>query len=166
MADKIEHMDIQPFETAEANSYPTVRQQSVFIENRVGQLLRLTRLFDQTDIRILAVSVVYSVDCAIVRMILDDPDRGYEVLTDAGFQVSETEMIVVSLPPGKRALLHTWAALLGGEINIHYTYPLLIQPKGCAAIAVLPDHIENAIKVLRERNFEVLDQEDLRDRRI
>jgi len=166
MADKIEHMDIQPFETAEANSYPTVRQQSVFIENRVGQLLRLTRLFDQTDIRILAVSVVYSVDCAIVRMILDDPDRGYEVLTDAGFQVSETEMIVVSLPPGKRALLHTWAALLGGEINIHYTYPLLIQPKGCAAIAVLPDNIENAIKVLRERSFEVLDQQDLREGRI
>lgn len=163
MADKIEHMEIQPFETAEANSSPTVRQQSVFIENRVGQLLRLTRLFDQTDIRILAVSVVYSVDCAIVRMILDDPDRGYEVLTDAGFQVSETEMIVVSLPHGKRALLHTWAALLGGEINIHYTYPLLTQPKGCAAIAVLPDNIENAINVLRERNFEVLDQQDLRE---
>ncbi len=158
-------MEIQPFETAEAHSYPTVRQQSVFIENRVGQLLRLTRLFDQTDVRIVAVSVVYSVDCAIVRMILDDPDKGYDVLTDAGFQVSETEMIVVSLPHGKRALLHTWAALLGGEINIHYTYPLLIQPKGCAAIAVLPDNLENAIRILRERSFEVLDQQDLREAR-
>ena len=110
-------MEVKPFETAEGYDTPTVRQQSVFIENRVGQLLRLTRLFDQTDTRILAVSVVYSVDCAIVRMILDDPDKGYEVLSDAGFQISETEMIVVSLPHGKRALLHTWAALLGAEIQ-------------------------------------------------
>lgn len=158
-------MELEPLHTAEANDYPTIRQQSVFIENRVGQLLRLTKLFDQTDIRILAVSVVYSVDCAIVRMILDDPDKAYDVLTQSGFQLSETELIAVSLPHGKRALLHTWAALLGGEISIHYTYPLLVRPKGCAAIAVLPDSIEGAIRVLRDRNFEVLDQRALLDAR-
>jgi len=158
-------MAFEPLETAEAQGHPTVRQQSVFVENRIGQLLRLTRLFDHTDTRILAVSVVYSVDCAICRMILDDPDQGYEVLSNNGFQVSESELIVVSLPHGKRALLHTWAALLGAEVNIHYTYPLLVQPGGCAALAIHPDNIEQAIAVLRDRNFRLLDQEDLiRDR--
>jgi len=158
-------MELEPLQTAEANDYPTIRQQSVFIENRVGQLLRLTKLFDHTEIRILAVSVVYSVDCAIVRMIFDDPEKAYDVLTQAGFQISETELVAVCLPHGKRALLQTWAALLGGEISIHYTYPLLVRPKGCAAIAVLPDSIEGAIRVLRERNFEVLDQRALLDAR-
>jgi hypothetical protein len=158
-------MEATPIPTAEGYDVPTVRQQSVFIENQVGQLLRLTRLFDRTDIRILAVSVVYSVDCAICRMIVDDPDRAAEVLSESGFPMSETELIVVSLPHGKRALLHTWAALLGGEISIHYTYPLLIQPRGCAALAVLPDNIEQAVTVLRERNFTVLDQQSLFDER-
>ncbi len=158
-------MALEPFETAEAQGYPTVRQQSVFVENSIGQLLQLTRLFDRTDTRILAVSVVYSVDCAICRMILDDPDEGYEVLSNNGFQVSESELIVVSLPHGKRALLHTWAALLGAEVNIHYTYALLVQPGGCAALAIHPDNIEQAIDVLRDRNFQLLDQDDLlRDR--
>ncbi|MFQ5461846.1 MAG: acetolactate synthase [Phycisphaerae bacterium] len=156
-------MEIQPFETMEAHDDPTVRQQSVFVENRVGQLLRLTRLFTQTDLRILAVSVVYSVDCAIARMILDDPDRGYELLRDANFQISETELLVVSLPHGKRALLDTWAALLGGEVSIHYTYPLLARPKGHAAIAVLPDNIEQAVSTLRAKQFEILDQNTLRN---
>ena len=50
-------MALEPYETAEAQGYPTVRQQSVFVENRIGQLLQLTRLFDRTDTRILAVSV-------------------------------------------------------------------------------------------------------------
>jgi hypothetical protein len=154
-------MSIEPFKTAEAQDTPTIRQLSVFIENRVGQLLRLAKMFDSTDIRILAISVVYSVDCAICRMIVDQPDQAREVLGKVGFQVSDAELIVVSLPHGRRALLHTWAALLDGEINIHYTYPLLIRPKGCAAIAVLPDNLDQAVRVLRERDFEVLDQEDL-----
>lgn len=154
-------MSIEPLETAYAQGFPTVRQQSVFIENRVGALLRLTKLFDQTDIRILAVSVVYSVDCAIIRMILDQADAAHRVLTEHGFPVSETDLIAVSLPHGKRALLHTWAALLGGEISINYVYPLLIQPKGCAAIACCVDNIEQAVKVLRDRRFDVLDQSDL-----
>ncbi len=90
---------------------------------------------------------------------------GYEVLTNNGFQVSESELIVVSLPHGKRALLHTWAALLGAEVNIHYTYALLVQPGGCAALAIHPDNIEQAIDVLRDRKFQLLDQDDLlRDR--
>lgn len=151
--------------TAEAHDSPTVRQQSVFVENRVGTLLQLTRLFDKTDIRILAVSVVNSVDCAICRMILDDPDKAYDVLSGARFQVSEAELIVVSLPHGKRALLRTWMALLGGEINIFYTYPMLIQPKGNAAVAVCTDTIEDAVNVLREKGFEVLGQQDLLDAR-
>ncbi len=158
-------MDLAPLETAEAHGEPTVRQQSVFIENRVGQLLRLSRLFERTDIRILAISVVYSVDCAICRMILDDPDRAYDTLRDSGFQVSETDLLVVSLPHGKRALLDCWAALLGAEVNIHYTYPLLVRPQGHAAIAVLPDDIHNAIITLRERGFLVIDEIALRETR-
>ena len=158
-------MDTAPLGTAEAHGIPVVRQQSVFIENRVGQLLQLTRLFDQTDIRILAVSVVNAVDCAICRMIVDDPERSYDVLSDSHFQISEAELLVVSLPHGKRALLHTWAALLSGEINIHYTYPLLARPRDAAAIAVLPDNIEQGVRVLREAGFELLDQGDLLDDR-
>ena len=154
-------MDIGPLETAHAQDVPTVRQQSVFVENRVGQLLQLTRLFARTDIRILAVSVVHSVDCAICRMILDDPDKGYDLLKESRFSFSECELIAVSLPHGKRALLDTWAALLGAEISIHYTYPMLSRPRGCAAIAVLPDSIEQAVNVLRDRGFELLDQSDL-----
>ncbi|MCO6436697.1 MAG: acetolactate synthase [Phycisphaerae bacterium] len=159
-------MSIEPFETAEAQGFPVVRQQSVFIENRVGQLLRLTRLFDQTDVRILAVSVVHSVDCAICRFIVDDPDAGGDLIRKAGFPSCESELLVVSLPHGKRALLETWAALLGGEVNIHYTYPLLTHPQGSPAIAVACDNLEQGVRVLRERRFTLLDEGDLRDTRL
>ena len=78
-------MSLEPLETAEAHDSPTVRQLSVFIENRVGQLLQLTRMLERTDIHILGLSMVNSVDCAVIRMIVDDPDEAHQRFTESGF---------------------------------------------------------------------------------
>lgn len=158
-------MAFEPMETAESHAVPTVRQQSIFLENRVGQLHRLTQVFEQTDIRIIAVSIVHSVDCAICRMILDEPDLGYKTMTEAGWTVSEAELLVVNLPLGKRALLDTWAALLGAEVSIYYVYPLLIRPNDCPAIAIFPDDVDAAARVLRNRKFRLIDEIELREYR-
>jgi len=154
-------MAIEPFETAYAAGFPTVDQLSVFMDNRVGQLLRLTKLLEKTDIRILALSVVNFMDCAIVRMIVDDPDAAAERLQDGGFALSQNEIIVVQLPSGKRALLQTSATLLRAEVNVAYTYPLLSRPGGRPAMAVQTDSLEMAARVLHEEGFTVLDQSDL-----
>ena len=157
-------MDTEPFDTAYASGFPTVQQLSVFFENRLGQLLRLTQLFDKTDIRILGLSVVNSVDCAIIRMIVDDPDLAYDHLHEGGFAVNQTEILVVSLPHGKRALLHTWVAFLSAEVSIAYAYPLLSQPRGQSALAVQADQLEHASEALQDKGFTVLDQTDLAER--
>ncbi len=154
-------MDTGPFDTAEAEAYPTVTQISVFLVDRLGELLRLTRILDPTDIHIMALSVVNAVDSAIVRMIVDDPVLAAETLRQAGFAISETELLVVSLPHGKRALLETWMALLGAEVSVAYTYPLLAQPGGRPALAVQADNLEHAAANLTAKNFVVLDQTDL-----
>ncbi|HUU84264.1 MAG TPA: acetolactate synthase [Phycisphaerae bacterium] len=154
-------MSLEPFGTAEAHDSPTVRQLSVFIENRVGQLLQLTRLLEETDIHILGISVVNSLDCAVIRMIVDDPDEAHRRFSDSGFAVSETELLVVSLPPGKRALLGTWTALMAGEVNVNYTYPLLVRPQGRPAIALQADNPDMAANVLRSKKYDVLGQSDL-----
>ena len=154
-------MDTEPFETAYANDFPTVTQLSVFFDNRIGQLLRLTRLFEKTDIRILALSVVNSVDCGIIRMIVDDPDAAHDLLIKSGFAVNQTDILVVSLPHGKRALLHTWVALLSAELNVAYAYALLSQPSGQSALAVQSDQLEQAAEALHDKGFTVLDQSDL-----
>jgi len=150
-----------PFETAEAAGYPTVRQLSVFLENRLGQLLRLAKLFEHQDIKILALSVVHSVDCAVIRLLVDNPDAATEVLRDGGFPISEAELIVVSLPPGRRGLLTIWSALLEAEVNISYTYPLLVHPRGRPAVAIHVDNLEMAEQTLVKAGFEVIDQATL-----
>ncbi len=153
-------MERLPYDTLEGQSFPVVRQLSVFLDNRVGQLMRLTQLLDKEDVRILALSVVDSVDCAIVRLMFDAPDRAMRVLKEAGFAVSVAELLVVRLPPGKRGMMVICSALLSSEINVAYAYPLLPGKFG-PAIAFSVDNLEIAVDTLQGKKFEVLGEADL-----
>lgn len=149
-----------PHETIEGQGAPTVRQISVFVENRLGQLLRITQLFENADVKMLSLSVVDLVDCAVIRLLFDSAEPAIKILREAGFNITVAEVIVVRLPKGKRGLMTVWSALLSGEIDIAYAYPLLPLRNG-SAIALYVDNVELAIDTLRARNFEVLDESDL-----
>ena len=151
----------EPYETLEGQGLPAVRQLSVFLDNRLGQLLRLTQIIEQKDVKILGLSVSDSADYAVVRLIFDSPDEARAVLREAGFAVSVSEVIVVRLPPGKRGLLTVWQCLLSSEINIGYCYPLLPDALG-AAIVLSADNLEIATDTLIRYKLDVLGESDLR----
>jgi len=154
-------MALEPLETAHGSDFPCCIQLSVFLENRLGQLLRLTRLFDHDDVRILGIAVETSVDCAIVRLLVDHPDRAREMISQAGFACTETELLVVELPHGKRGIMTVCIALLTGEININYTYALLPGHDRGACLAIQVDNLPRAAEVLSENRFRLIDQHEL-----
>lgn len=154
-------MNVEPLKTAEGSDHPSCRQLSVFLENRVGQLLRITRLLEDEPVHILGLSVDASVDCAIVRLLVDDPDLAHQILADARFALSESEVLVVPLPDGKRGILSVCSALISGEVNINYVYTVWAGPDRQPCLVIQVDDIQNAIPVLRAKNFNVLDQHEL-----
>src|ERR1700747_1934034 len=111
------------FATARGRDWPSVRQYNIFLENRVGALLNIVRLFESTDIRIVSLTIIDSADCAIVRIVLSDPERAFEIFKQAKLPFSETDLLVVQLPTGPQPLLQICKALLVAEINIDYAYP-------------------------------------------
>jgi len=149
------------YSTARGRDWPSVRQFNVFIENRVGALLDVLRQFDSTDIRIISLNIVDSADCAIIRLVLTDPERSLEILQQKGFAVTESDLLVVQLPEGNQGLVQICKALLGAEINIHYAYPLLVGPAGRAALALHVEDHETAMQNLVSRGFAVLTENDL-----
>ena len=110
-----------------------MRQISVFLDDRVGALMRLFQAFEGTTVRVVGMSVVHAIDCAIVRLLCDDNDQAIDILKKKNFPFSETELVVVEVPHG-HGLRSICSALLGGEINIDYAYPLLVRPTGRAAL--------------------------------
>jgi hypothetical protein len=153
---------VTPYSTARGRDWPSVRQFNVFLENRVGNLLSLVRRFETTDIRIVSLTVLDSADCAIIRMVLSDPERALEIFERAKLAVTESDLLVVQLPESSQPLLDICKALLGAEISIHYAYPLLVGPSGRAAVALHVEDHETAANTLSRLGFTLFTENDLR----
>jgi hypothetical protein len=149
-----------PFETADSLRSAGVRQVSVFLDDRVGALMRLFQTFEGSNIKVLALSVVHAIDCAIVRLLFDDTDKAIRLMRSKNFPCSETELLVVEVPHG-HGLISICGALLAAEVNIDYAYPLLVRPTGRAALAIHTDNIEAASAVLKGRKFTLMTEDDL-----
>src|SRR5580700_2641089 len=148
------------YSTARGREWPSVRQFNVFVENRLGGLLNVVRRFETSDNRIVSLTVLDSADCAIIRLVLKDPERALEVLKQANLPVTESDLLVVQLPDGTQPLLQICKALLGAEINIHYAYPLLIGPAGTAALALHVEDHETSAQVLERNGFVLFTEGD------
>lgn len=155
-------MSFNPMETAHGSEYSGCRQLSIFLENRVGQLLRLTRLLEGQDVRILGLSVEGTVDCAIVRMVVNDPDLARDLFAQAGFAVSECDLLVVEVPQTRQGILTICSALIGAELNMNYLYPIWSETSSEGRfLAIQVDNLPLAALVLHEKGFNVLAQSEL-----
>jgi hypothetical protein len=149
------------FETLHGRNWPTVSQFSVFLENRVGQLLEVVRAFQGSKVKIVGLSISDSADCCIVRLILSHPEQGREILQLSKLAFAENELILAEMPNGPHALVDLCTAMIQAEINIHYAYPLIVHPRGRSGMAMHVDNIEQAGASLHNKGFEILCEADL-----
>jgi len=149
--------------TMRGRNYPTIRQFTVFMENRVGQLLDVVRRFEGSQVRIVALSIADSTECAFVRFLLSHPEQGREILERAGLALIESDLIGVELPSTRQPLLQICTALLQAEVNISQVYPLLVRPNGMPAVALMVDNIEMALETLNSKGFTMISEADLQD---
>jgi hypothetical protein len=149
------------FATARGRNWPTLRQFTVFLENRVGQLLELVRRFDRSQVRIVALSISDSGECAFVRFLLSHPEQGREILERAGLALIESDLIGVELPDDGQPLLRICTALLQAEVNIIQAYPILVRPRGRPAVALMVDNTEMGLETLGTKGFTMITEGDL-----
>lgn len=140
----------------------SVRQFTVFLENRVGKMAFLLRKFEEAGLRINAFSVEESTDISLMRLIASDPDVARTCLRSNGFSFSETDILAVEIPrTTSMPLINVASALLSAEINIHYAYPLL-RAQSEPAIALYVDDLTLAQRILIRKGFRILGEADLR----
>ena len=149
------------FATLQGRDYPSITQFSVFLENRVGRLLELTRVFRGSKVNIIGLSIVDTADCCIVRLVLSHPEQGRELLEMAKLPFAENDLVVVELKSGPPSLVEICSALIQAELNIHYAYPLIVHPLGRSAMALHVDSLSSASQTLKDKGFELLCEADL-----
>ena len=103
----------------------SVKQISVFLENKPGMLHTMTDVLAQNNIDMRALSLAETNDFGIVRIIVDDVYNATTVLKDAGFVHSVTPVLGVSIPDEPGGLNRVVAVLTDAQINVEYMYAFL-----------------------------------------
>lgn len=148
-----------PPQTAKGHEEPFGVQFSVFLANRVGQLGELLSVLAQQNLSVLGLSIVDSTDWAVIRLVLNDPNRAREVLR-ARYPFTERPVLLVCLED-EQSLARIFTVLTSAEVNVHLAYPLAIRHSDCAVIVLSVDEQVVATHVLTNHQFVLLGQEDM-----
>lgn len=147
-------------ESSTANGSP-VQQLTVFLQNRVGALMSLVKLLGDHQVAVLGLSLQDNTELALVRLIVSAPDDAHLLLIEKGIAHSMIPVTVIELKETETSLPQALSALLGAEINISFSYPLLIRPGQNPVLVLHLDAAEFGAEVLGKAGFKVLRQEDL-----
>jgi len=137
-----------------------VSQFSVFTPNRLGRLHDLVSLLGSQEVHILALTVIDASESAIIRLVVDDPEKARTLLTHHGFPFTESPLVVVEVNYATE-LNKLMAALLEAELNINYLYSFIPHPHGKSLLAMSMEDNDVAEQTLRRHQFRVLRQGDI-----
>jgi hypothetical protein len=138
-----------------------VKHFSIFLHNKVGALLEVVRFFEEKGVVVLAFSIVDSAESAIARMIVSDPELVSSLLHERDIAFSQTTVLVVELDEGAADLGRVLSCLLMAEVNLLFSYPLLVRPRGKALLVFHVDDNECASTVMQGEGFKLLTQGEL-----
>ena len=137
-----------------------MKQFSVFTENRLGRLHDLTAMLKQGNVHVMAITVLDTTDSAIVRLVVDDPDKAREADDQQRFSLHGIQVLAVEITD-ESELTGVLAALLEAEINLHYIYSFIKRPSFKGALAISVEDPDVATQSLGHRGFKVLTQADI-----
>ena len=139
----------------------TVKQLSVFLENKPGKLLEFTKLLRENGIDMQALSIAEAPDFGIARVIVDDSYKAACVLKDAGLIFSITPVLAAAISDKVGSLCAILEVLEKYQINLEYTYAFITRKAGVAYMVFRVEDNEKAVDVLAANRVHLICQEDL-----
>jgi len=139
----------------------TIRQISVFIDNRPASLSEMTRSLADENINLRALSLAETRDFGTTRIIVADVDTCSEVLKEAGYHFIETDVLAVEVVDKPGGMADVLECIAIEHISVEYAYAMIEKREGSAVIILRVDNIEKAIMALRKRNIRLLTREDV-----
>ncbi|MDD3065820.1 MAG: ACT domain-containing protein [Endomicrobiaceae bacterium] len=134
---------------------------SVFLVNSPGKLEKITKILADNNINLRAMSLASSGDFGVMKLLVNDPDKAFEVLKQSQLTVTKRHIIavVVDNQPGSFNKLLNQLAKKG--INIEDCYGFLLSNAKTAAIILEIENQPDAQKVLSEIGCKILTEDQL-----
>ncbi|MDO4737728.1 MAG: amino acid-binding protein [Bacteroidales bacterium] len=138
----------------------TIKQLSIFIENKGGTLINVLDLLSKAGIQIIASTIADTKDYGIYRVLCDNPAQAYLILKEAGINAQLSDVIALSIDdvPGRAAAAVKLISDAG--VSILYLYSFLWKAKG--VLVFRTDQSEKAKETIMLNKMNFLTEEDFR----
>lgn len=121
----------------------------------------VAKTLSDAGVNIRALTIAEAGDFGIIRMVVDDTERGYRVLRDKGFTVSETDVLAVELKDVPGGLYEVANTLGMNNINVDYAYAFVTAKAERAMLILRVDDIKRAAHVLSEAGVRIATREEI-----
>lgn len=137
----------------------TIKQLSVFLENKTGRINEVVRTLGANGINMHAFSMAETADFGILRLIVSDVDKAVEVLRAHDFAVMSTDVVCLSCDnvPGSLAVILEYLAQ--EQIFIEYMYAFAQNDR--ANVVIKPNDLKHCLEVLQAHHCDVLTKDKL-----
>lgn len=139
----------------------SVKQISVFLENKAGRLADVTKVLGSNNIDINAISIADTTHFGILRLIVSDPDKAENILREAGFTVTTSPVLAIAIEDTAGSLSVALDALNSKQIGVDYIYAFVGKTQSKALVIFRVEDIPAAITVLTQAGITVLKDEEV-----
>jgi len=139
----------------------TIKQLSIFVENKPGKLVEALGTLCVSGIDLRALSLADTSDFGILRVIVDKPAEALVELRNAGYLVKSSEVIPVAVNDKPGGLAAVLRVLADAGVDVEYTYAFVAHSRDRAYVILRVTDNEAAIGILKENDISLLSAEEV-----
>ena len=139
----------------------SIKQLTVFVENKQGALVSITKLLSENNINLRALSIAETEDFGILRLIVNDEKAAQKILADADYLIKITDVVGVKIgdEPGK--LSEALKVLDENKINMEYLYAFMARTEKHAYVVIRVENVAEAESALADAGFHLITEADI-----
>jgi hypothetical protein len=140
----------------------SIKQISIFLENRLGRLNEVVSILAKNKINIRALSLADKADYGILRLIVNERNKAIKVLKKNNFTVDQTDVISAEVEDKPGGLAKILGYLVENGISVEYIYAFVEKSNKKAVVVFKTENIKKAEKVLKKNKVKLLKESDIR----
>jgi hypothetical protein len=140
-----------------------IKQISLFVENRPGRMAKVSKTLSDAGVNIRAMTIAEAGDFGVIRMVVDNPDKGYKVLHDSGFTVSTTDVLAVEMKDTPGGLYEIVDTLGSNKINVDYAYAFVTAKAERAMLILRVDDLSRAKQALSAKGVKISTRDEIQE---
>ena len=138
-----------------------VTQLSAFVSNKPGHLQKVLKVLADENINIITLTIAETLDFGILRMIVNDPDKGYKVLKENNITSSITDVLALEIDDTPGSLYNALEVFAQMNLNIEYMYAFTEKREGKAVMIFRFEDIEAAKSALQGKGYNIVRKIDI-----